>query len=200
MAVVDSKDLLAEAESRFLEQLKDKDNFLKLVEVFTEAIQEVHDVLLDMLDLLNIDTQEGDQLDGIGSIVGEERLGRTDADYRIALKARIRINVSRGTIEDIYSLLALIVGDGVTIELEELQPATIQVHLNQPVIDPAVALAYMNEAKAAGIASQITYDEVAPTLAFELASVSDTLETGDTLKGLSNTAQDTGGYMSGVVG
>lgn len=52
-----------------------------------------------------IDTAIGVQLDGCGAIVGEARLGRTDDEYRRAIKYRVFVNTSTGTPRDvIYGL------------------------------------------------------------------------------------------------
>lgn len=48
-----------------------------------------------------IDTAEGAQLDGCGAIVGEARQGRTDEQYRLAIKYRIFANTSQGTPSDL---------------------------------------------------------------------------------------------------
>ena len=61
---------------------------------------------------LDIDANTGVMLDAIGSIVGEGRLGRTDAEYRPALRARIAINQSNGLRTELYNIMELLVPAG----------------------------------------------------------------------------------------
>lgn len=70
-----------------------------------------------------IDTAEGIQLDGCGYIVGEKREGRSDDDYRKAIKFRVFANTSKGTPADlIYGLKALT--DPTDTQYLESYPAT----------------------------------------------------------------------------
>lgn len=48
-----------------------------------------------------IDSAEGAQLDGCGYIVGEQRSGRADDEYRAAIKFRVFVNVSNATPNDL---------------------------------------------------------------------------------------------------
>jgi hypothetical protein len=50
----------------------------------------------------------GDQIDKIGGLVGEARLGRDDAPYLAAVKLRIRVNRSQGRAEDVIQVANLI--------------------------------------------------------------------------------------------
>lgn len=44
----------------------------------------------------------------IGALVGEDRQGKTDAEYRAAIKLRIRINVSSGRAVDLAEIARLV--------------------------------------------------------------------------------------------
>lgn len=71
-----------------------------------------------------IDTATGVQLDGLGTIVGEGREGRTDDDYREAIRFRVFVNVSKGTPPDvIYALKNVTKADDV--QYAESWPATV---------------------------------------------------------------------------
>ena len=68
-------------------------------------IQDLEDSSFEVLLNRWIDTAVGVQLDGVGAIVGEAREGRGDDEYRLAIKARIQINFSEATPEDILTAL-----------------------------------------------------------------------------------------------
>jgi hypothetical protein len=53
-------------------------------------------------------TASGQQLDDLGAIVGQPREGRSDADYVLAIRLRIRINRSNGRSEDVLQVAKMI--------------------------------------------------------------------------------------------
>ena len=74
-----------------------KENFEKLVTIFTEASQEIEDTLLELALQKNIDIAEGVWLDYIGALLGIPRQGESDELYRGKLKVQIVVNTSDGT-------------------------------------------------------------------------------------------------------
>jgi hypothetical protein len=55
-----------------------------------------------------IDSAYGQQLDGCGYIVGEQRFGRDDDTYREAIKFRVFVNTSKGTPQNLIQGLKLL--------------------------------------------------------------------------------------------
>jgi hypothetical protein len=98
-------------------------NIEKLIETYVTQIQDLEQVFFQLVNLRTIDTSEGVQLDGIGQIVGEDRFGRNDTDYRVAIKGRIRLNLSNGTIEDIIAVIRAQIGDKQVVVTEDSFPA-----------------------------------------------------------------------------
>ncbi len=75
----------------------------------------------------SVDTAIGIQLDKIGVAVGEQRLGRSDDIYRIAIKFRVFVNVSKGRPSDlIYVTRGITEADNV--QYMESFPATTIVY------------------------------------------------------------------------
>lgn len=96
-----------------------------------------------------IDTAFGRQLDGCGEIVRESRQGRDDEAYRMAIKFRVFVNISKGTPTDLirglkfltaptdcqylesYPATALLFTDGFFVDykiqstIQDLSPAAI---------------------------------------------------------------------------
>ncbi len=91
-------------------------------------------------------------LDTIGKIVGQPREGRDDETYRIWIRARVRLNKSGGTPEDILAVFAAITQGSTKIVLEEQFPAGIVVRIgSSSIVDPVALLAILQQAKAAGV-------------------------------------------------
>jgi hypothetical protein len=114
--------LEADAIAALVEQFRRKANLEALVAVFGAQAQDLENVNFELVDNRTIDAAEGPQLDGIGSIVGESRDGRTDTVYREAIRVKILINDSSGTAENIIEIVSLMVDIGTTIEVSESHP------------------------------------------------------------------------------
>lgn len=81
-----------------------KENFNKFVTVFTEEMQILEEALLILAEQKDINTVTGVWLEYLGKLIGEERKGRVDSEYRAALKLKISSNSADGT-PDTISLL-----------------------------------------------------------------------------------------------
>lgn len=94
------------------------------VSIFAAKIQEVETMLFDLFDKRTLDDAEAAQLDGIGAIVGlERRGGQTDTSYRADLRAWIVYLRSRGTAEEIISVVERFTRS-TEVELVEYPPAS----------------------------------------------------------------------------
>lgn len=100
-------------------------NLKELISVFcTEDIQYLENKARELLFRLSIDRSEGTQLDHLGEIIGQSRLGTSDEIYRVLLKIRIGINNSEGDIERILTTWKLLTGTS-NVKLIESFPARI---------------------------------------------------------------------------
>src|SRR5687768_16247400 len=86
-------------------------NIEKLLAVSVAPAQDLENCLQQLRLYRFVDTAEGDQLDIIGRIVGLDREGLDDDDYRRYIRARIAANNSNGTIEDLLTVAFLVVYD-----------------------------------------------------------------------------------------
>jgi len=163
---VSTKDLLAEALDRVIEQLRGKPDFASLVSTFTAQVSGVQAAILGVLDDTIVAASEGAQLDGLGDIVGEERFARDDTIYRIAILARIRLNISNGTMQDIIALIEAVIGGAFTIRVDEYQPAAFIANVLEPIdptmIDPGVVGAIVRSGKPAGVGSGVHFHVADP--------------------------------------
>lgn len=100
-----------EALDMLIAQFSDKPKFQKLIRLLVEHIQRLEDQVFLVLEKQALAGATGYWLDILGQRYDESREGRNDTDYLEAIQARIRINKSRGEIEDIESAL----GTGIKI-------------------------------------------------------------------------------------
>lgn len=140
-----------EAISHLTEYFKHGPRNQALVTAINEQVQEMEDTLWAMSQAFLLDTAVGDQLDLLGSLVGEGRQDRTDAAYRAAIRVRILVNKSEGLPEQLLEILEGI-NSGATHVLNELYPASL--HVESSDISPlSIQQTYrlLQAAKPAGV-------------------------------------------------
>lgn len=115
-------------------QFEDSPRIASLLTTFLDQIQQLEDAFSEILTETTVEASTGQQLDALGSIVGEPRSGRNDLQYSTALRARLILNVSEGTPENIIALIRAIAGD-VTVQVFESYPASFLATIVDP-IDP----------------------------------------------------------------
>jgi hypothetical protein len=118
-----------EALDRLITQYRNSDKLKSIISIYSEQVQEIEAMLFDLLTERWLSTAVGEQLDGLGAIVGEDRQGRSDADYRIAIQARILINKSEGTPEQLIEIASLL-ASGSSITLREYFPASFTIEID----------------------------------------------------------------------
>lgn len=144
MAITQITDHKQAAKDRLLQQYKGKTNVEGFVDgLGGDQIQELEDALFDFFDRLDIDIATGQQLDNIGQIVGQDRLGLADPIYRLFLKAKIGQNVSESEIERVIDVWKLITQANIILLLESF-PAQVDlftdVELPPTLVDAAFEL------------------------------------------------------------
>lgn len=149
--------------SKLISQFRKKPKILALTTVYIQQLQELEDALSDLLTETNLGNAVGIHLDNIGAIVGELRLGRSDSQYRIAISARILLNTSNGTIEDVIALAIASTEILLTIEITEYFPASFNARIVE-VIDPLVVdtdaiAAIISSGKPGGVGGHLDFFE-----------------------------------------
>jgi hypothetical protein len=141
-------------------QFHGKPRLAALLTVFAGQVQELEQALYDLLIYRQLEFAEGAQVDGFGSIVGEAREGRTDIDYKAAIRARINLNLCNGTAEDIINLIRGIVGD-VRVKVTDYYPAGFIADIVDPIdpllVDPIRAASFVQSGKPAGVRAIATF-------------------------------------------
>lgn len=153
MSIIQITDFVKRGKLLLPTQSKGKPNLEALLDnLYSKEVQEIENVIFQLLDITDIDLSVVQQLDNLGIVVGQRRVGLTDALLRIFLKARIGANVSQGSIEDLISIWKLIVSPGV-VELFENFPAEVSLYTDIPLDDALVIDAFnlMKKVPAAGV-------------------------------------------------
>lgn len=126
-----------EAVARIVQQYQGKPLFRGLISLLAGRMQSVEDAAILLLFYRWLATATSAQLDVIGKIVGQPRLGYGDAQYLIQIQSRILANNSSGTINDLYGvvtpILPILSDDGhggfapsTSSSIVEFQPAAFE--------------------------------------------------------------------------
>lgn len=119
--------------------------------VYLEQVQQLEDANID-LDTFStdIDVAFGTQLDIIGKLVGADRGGRTDVDYRSFIRFRIAVNSGSGTPDDVFNYLLFITGAD-KVKIFPHYPASVYIFLEGTITPDPVIPATVDEVLAAGV-------------------------------------------------
>lgn len=128
-------------------------NLKKLITIYIEELVECQQVLSDLLIFRTINNSTGVQLDGVGDIVGENREGRNDTDYRAAINIRIFVNASSGEPESLILALKEAT-NATTIYYNEVYPARVQLFSDGDIIPDGLVEA-MESVAMGGVAVDI---------------------------------------------
>lgn len=180
-----------QALARLVEQFKHKESIRKFFAPFVTQTQALEDASFQLFTLRNIDSSEGVNLDIIGKIVGERRQGVSDPIYRLRIRARIRANLSSGTVENIYSVFRALFGPSPPVGLQYLWqdtfPAGFIITLANIVIDPTelpVFVQFLKDSRGGGIEAHLVTQPTPDDDAFTLAIC--TMLTVDVLAGVTS--------------
>lgn len=180
-------------------QLRGKTKFEALISSYLEEIDEIETALWQLQEERWLDTAEGEQLDGIGRIVGVRRNG-TDDHYRLRLRAQIQILLSSGTIPEILRIFRLLIDSAATLRYTPFYPAAYQIRVGNQALEDYELIELsraLTETCPAGVNGQLLYQvsEDADTFTFSTGSG---LE-ASTAQGMGDTSNAaTGGEFSGV--
>lgn len=104
-----------------------------LVRAFVDQLQDAENAAKDVRLLTRLENASGEQLDGIGQVVGEDRLGRADTEYRVGIGFRIFLNGSAGEPETLIAALRYFTQTD-DVQYWELYPAAVQMRTGGSII------------------------------------------------------------------
>lgn len=168
------------------------DNMLKLNEIMGE---EYSNDMQDVMDSLDISKATGATLDMYGQMLGQKRGQLNDDQYRYMIYVRIARNISTGDINNIVTLISMILQADISlIKITEVFPAKIEV-LSIP-LGALILAGYSVEQMVALINLILPAGVSVATANFEGTFEFDAAEdTYDELKGFADDAQTIGGYL-----
>jgi hypothetical protein len=133
----------------------------QLIAVYMAPMQRLENTCIDMLTKRSVDTAEGVQLDVLGRIVGQSRLGLSDTDYRRYIRARIATNRSTGKQEELINIARLILNDStIPLVIHREGTATVIVDLTGAQLTVSLAntlITFLRLAVAAGVRLILRY-------------------------------------------
>jgi hypothetical protein len=153
--VTQKTDLVGEAQGNLIEQFRDQPNIEAVLEALVTQCQGIEDVGFEIITETVISTAVGAQLDGLGDLVGIERGGSNDNEFRTRIHAQILVNKSNGTISELLEIIVLL--GGTSIVLSEVPPAKIEIIVNGILTGGITAATAANEARAAGVGLGFTW-------------------------------------------
>jgi len=193
--VIEAVDHVADGLGQAAGQYENSTLFRAWVASFLEQVQDLDGVVLDVLASLDIEQAEGTQLDRLGDIVGEPRSGYGDVAYRRAIRVKIRVNMSNGTIEDLLTIARL--WGATEADLQEYYPAALQMHVGTAP-EPRRLHQRLLQAKPAGVGHQTIYSGSLTSARFTL-SATHGAGSVDADRGLGSAYTADGGRLSGVL-
>jgi hypothetical protein len=163
---------------------------------FLAQLQSIEDVSLEVLVGRWPLTAIGAQLDDLGKIVGQDRLGMTDDQYRLFILARILINRGNGRIEEINDILAIL--GAPVINSVEFFPAELRFSI-AGIAEGSLIGSLIGEAKAGGVTLRWVWSDEAEEDTFQMAATigADDTNVKSGFGDLTEATQTTGGYWSG---
>jgi len=135
-----------------LEQFKNSTRLKGVIDSMNDQADDLEKAIFEIRDFFYVDTAIGVQLDVIGSIFSEDRLGRDDTDYRAAIKTK-GSTITSGEPESIIAILReLFGGTFVTFFQAILTPAAYYVQT-----DAVITTAEMKIFSAAGVQPNLLF-------------------------------------------
>jgi hypothetical protein len=140
-----------------------------LLASWVAELQAVEDAYWQLYTERHLATASGATLDLLGDIVGQPRDGRDDATYRLWISARVLVQRSSGTTEQIIAIADKLAG-GNTVVLREYYPASFVLDMGALDSHTGLQIAQLIvPAKAAGVRFMATWSNVAWPAVFTFA-------------------------------
>lgn len=183
--------------TRFLKQFRDKRKLNALAASYLAEVQKLENAIWEVIEYRMLDNAEGIQLDILGKIVGRGRNDLSDADYKLAIRAQIRINRSLGRPSDLIDVAELSSPDGSDFSYSEYYPATVCIAFYTLISNTALVYDNLKKTKGAGIKLFFIYSEAEQENTFTFSSA-DSPEV-DTSKGFGDETFTAGGVWANVL-
>ncbi len=131
----------------------DKPKVLAVLQAFAHQVGDLDATLVDLYEKRSLLTAEGVQLDIIGRLLNEVRLGLGDEDYRLKLQLKVIRIYSEGTASNLMQIFEIMTNPA-AMEFSEIFPATAYLLAVYPGLTPyndEVIHNALNRARAGGV-------------------------------------------------
>jgi hypothetical protein len=180
-------------------QYRNKTNWTKLLRCFAKPFQDLEDAFWQLLVERHVSVANEAVLRQLGEIVDEPQEGRSIEAYRTAIRVKILIIVSSGTVPQILQIVSLLMPN-LAHQLQPYFPAGFILDIDGTTtaeIAAEIARA-VRRTKAGGVAAHVVTSEVPDDDSFLFA---DDTEIDSTTQGLADTDEDgAGGALADVQG
>lgn len=140
-----------------------ENNIKKLLRGLVSPVQTLEDQLQLLFTERSVNTAIGEQLDVLGRVVGQDRGGMVDDDYRRLIRARISVNRSKGTIADVLTVASLVVdNNGAYLQVDNQGTAAFVLRIEDVITDWTVAeltIRMLRETVSAGVRIILEFSE-----------------------------------------
>jgi hypothetical protein len=159
-----------QARELFTAQFREQINIERIANALAKQIQDLEDANWQLHTERKLSTAVGAQLDILGDLVGQARDGATDAAFRVAIAARLKLNLCSGTVDELNTILSLILSPDVVWSLTELPKAALRFEFFNIATEAEIAqiTRIIRSARAAGVRTVVThsFDSKAETFSF----------------------------------
>lgn len=131
-------DLVEEGIEQLLHQFRGKPNIEGILSACLDQVELIDQETFDLVNMFNVEDAVGIILDYIGAIVGVERGGRNDNEYRSAILSNLLVNNSEGTPDDLLEILADQT-NGDRVRIWEHFPVSVIMYTNGDKVSPEIA-------------------------------------------------------------
>jgi hypothetical protein len=168
---------------RVAEEYKQSTGLLGIIEAWADQTQEADDAIWQLATerYLYSDADIGDvtvnyeatgrQLDVLGRLLGESRGSMTDAQYRLLLKAKVRLIKSSGTTENLLSIFHALLPDA-TPECVTRPPSYVSVRIDDPITadEAYIGSRLLREGRGGGVYGSFRWQQSETALLFKFDS------------------------------
>lgn len=178
MSLTKKTDAVEEGLARLLGQYQGKPILEGLLSAFLEQLQLTEDMLFQLLEARlpadSDDTITGVHLDTLGRLLGQPRNGRSDAEYLKWLRARILVNRSSGTPDEMLSICVIVLPSGTGLLLVEGEDAELSISITQVVENALELAAILDEAKPAAVRFNLLWYQDEDSFQFTTSGTTET--------------------------
>lgn len=151
-----------------LEQFRDSEIIGALVGAALKQLDILEAEILRMREAMSLENAPRSMLELVAKIVGQECTGFDTEALRLWIRARIAVNRSRGTIEDLFQLVRILVGTEIPLAIVEYPEIAFTILVEGALVHrPQNVLDIINEAKPLGVSAYLQYATQDPIFRFD---------------------------------